>query len=229
MIKNLHKGHRGRVKQRYIKSGLDSFEDYQVLEMLLFYCYPQKDTHEIAHKMINTFGSLHNLFEASAIDIMNQCKVTENVAVLVSLTPHLAKRYFKGRWGKKEVLDNSKLIGQFAISLFIGQKYECFYVICLDTQHQLLDAVMAQEGSIDSAPIYPRNIVEIALKHNAASVALAHNHPSGSLKPSHPDIEATKLIAKALESIDIDIVDHIIVAGEKYFSFSEKGLLRLGF
>lgn len=229
MVKHLHKGHRARVKKRYITSGLDSFEDYQVLEMLLFYCYPQKDTHEIAHKMINAFGSLHNLFEASPIDIMNQCKVTENVAVLVSLTPELAKRYSKGRWSKKEILDNSKLVGEYAISLFIGKKYECFFVICLDTQHQLLGAVMAQEGSIDSAPVYPRNIVEIALKYNAASIALAHNHPSGSLKPSRADIEATKSIVKALESIDIDIVDHIVVGGEKYFSFSEKGLLTLGF
>lgn len=227
MIKNLHKGHRSRLKQRYIKNGLDSFEDNQVLELLLFYCYPQRDTNEIAHKMINKFGSLHNLLEASPIDIMKECNVTENVAVLVSLTPHLSKRYIKGRWSKKDVLDNTKIIGEFAIGLFIGRKYECLYIICLDVKHQLLDVVLATEGTIDSAAIYTRNIVEIALRHNASSVVLAHNHPSGSLKPSREDIEMTKRIVKAFESIDIDVVDHVIVGGEKYFSFSEKRLLNI--
>ena len=223
MKKNFHEGHRGRVKKRYIKDrGLDSFEDHQVLELMLFYVYPRKDTNEIAHKMLDKFGNLHNLLEADPAYIMEQCGVTENVAIFVSLIPHLSKRYSTSRWDKKVVLDNTKITGKFATSLFIGKHYECFYVICLDAQLQLINSVLLQEGTVSYANVYIRNVVEVALRHKASSVILAHNHPSGCLKPSEPDKTVTYAIRAALESSDIELIDHIIVGGEKFLSFSEK-------
>ena len=226
-IKSLHQGHRARVKKAYIQCGIDHFEDHQVLELLLFYCYPRKDTKIIAHQMIKCFGSLHNLLEANPKDIMEKCGVTENVAVLVSLTPHLARRYIKSRWKEKPVLDNTGEVGNYAKSIFIGKKYECFYLICLNSQYGLLGSEMVHEGTIDSVAIYPRNLVEICLRYNASYVVLAHNHPSGDLTASREDIQVTKEVKKILNLIDIEVLDHVIVAGENYFSFSKRDLLRL--
>lgn len=221
----LHEGHRQRVKARYLKEGLDSFEDHQVLEMLLFYCIPMKDTNEIAHKMLDVFGSLSGLFEADPVDICRKCGITENVAIFLSLIPSLSRRYFNGKWGEKPLLSGSAVAGDYAVSLFTGRKYEAFYVICLDSQNRVNHASLVHEGTINEAPVYPRIIVEAALRHQANTVILAHNHPGGSLKPSGADIDVTKKIVIALKSISISVVDHIIVAGDKYLSFAEKGLL----
>jgi len=222
---NLHQGHRARVKKAYIQHGIDHFEDHQVLELLLFYCYPRKDTKIIARQLINAFGSLHNLMEANPKDIMEKCGVSENVAVLISLTPHLAQRYLKSRWKEKTILNNAEKVGNYAKSIFVGKKYECFYLICLNTQHGLLGSEMVHEGTIDSVAIFPRNLVEICLRYNATYAILAHNHPGGSLIPSKEDVKVTEDIKKALKLIDIEVLDHIIVAGEEYFSFSKGGLL----
>jgi DNA repair protein RadC len=225
MEKKLHQGHRQRVKTRYLSEGIDAFEDHQVLEMLLFFSIPMKDTNELAHKMIQEFGSLAGLFEADPKDISKRCGVSENTAILVSLIPSLARRYFKGKWGDKPILNSSSKAGEYAASLFTGRTYEAFFVICLDAQNRVNYAALVHEGTINEAPVYPRLIVEAVLRHQANSVILAHNHPGGSLSPSQADIEVTKKMAITLESISIKVVDHIIVAGDKYMSFAEKGLI----
>jgi len=227
MGENLHQGHRQRVKIRYLKEGLDAFADHQVLEMLLFYSVPRKDTNELAHKMLHEYGSLAGLFEAAPKDIAKKCGVSENTAILVSLIPSLARRYFQGKWGEKPVLSSTTTAGGYAISLFAGRTYECFYVICLDAQNRVNCAELVHEGTINETPVYPRNIVETALRHQANSIILAHNHPGGSLNPSSADIDVTNRIKAAMEPICIKVVDHIIVAGDKFFSFTERGLLGL--
>ncbi|MCG8501462.1 MAG: DNA repair protein RadC [Firmicutes bacterium] len=225
MDKNLHKGHRQRVKARYLAEGLDAFEDHQVLEMLLFYSIPMRDTNELAHKMIKEFGSLAGLFEADPKDICNRCGISENTAILVSLIPSLARRYFKGKWGNKPVLSSASKAGEYAVSLFTGRTYEVFYLICLDAQNRVNHAALVHEGTINEAPVYPRLIVENALRHQANSVILAHNHPGGSLKPSDADIKVTKNIKSALEAISIKVYDHIIVAGDQYVSLLQEKLM----
>lgn len=225
MDDKIHAGHRQRVKERFLKEGLDAFEDHQVLELILFYCIPMKDTNELAHKMIKEFGTLAMLFEADPKDICRRCGVSENTAILISLIPSLARRYFKGKWGNKPVLNSSCKAGEYAISLFAGRTYEAFFVICLDSQNRVNHAALVHEGTINEAPVYPRLIVETALRYQANSVILAHNHPGGSLQPSNADINITKKISVALEAISINVVDHIIVAGDKYMSFAEKGLI----
>ncbi len=225
MDKKLHEGHRQRVKSRYLSEGLDAFEDHQILEMLLFFCIPMKDTNEIAHKMMIEFGSLAGLFEADPKDICKRCGVSENTAILVSLIPSLSRRYFRGKWGDKPVLDSSTKAGEYLISLFTGRTYENFFVICLDSQNRVNYAALVHEGTINEAPVYPRLIVETSLRHKANSIILAHNHPGGNLQPSSADIEVTRKIVTAIEAISIKVMDHIIVAGEKYYSFAEKDLI----
>ncbi|HEY5583160.1 MAG TPA: DNA repair protein RadC [Ruminiclostridium sp.] len=225
MEKKLHEGHRQRVKTRYLSEGLDAFEDHQVLELLLFFGIPMKDTNELAHKMIQEFGSLAGLFEADPKDVCKRCEVSENTAILVSLIPSLARRYFKGKWGDKPVLNSSTKAGEYAMSLFTGRTYEVFFVICLDSQNRVNYAALVHEGTLNEVSVYPRLVVEVVLRHQANSVILAHNHPGGSLNPSNDDIELTKKIKAALEPISVKVVDHIITAGDKYMSFKEKNLV----
>lgn len=225
MNKNLHVGHRQRIKTRYISEGLDGFQDHEVLEFLLFYCIPMKDTNELAHKMIQEFGTLAALFEADPKEISKRCGVSENTAILVSLITSLARRYYKVKQGDKPILNSSSKAGEYAISLFTGRTYEAFFVLCLDSQNKLNYAGLVHEGTINEVPVYPRLCVETALRHKANSVILAHNHPGGSMHPSEADIEVTKKIKIALEAIAINVIDHIIVAGDRYLSLAEKGLM----
>lgn len=224
MADKLHEGHRARVRKRFLTEGLDSFCDYQVLELLLFYAIPMRDTNELAHKLLNEFGSLHGLLEADPRDICVRCGVSENTAVLLTMLPQISRKYLNEKWGEKPLINSSVSAGEYAVSLFVGRTYEAFYVLCLDAQNRLNYSALVHEGTINEAPVYPRLIVETALRHQANAVILAHNHPGGSLKPSNADIDVTKKISAALSAISIKVVDHIIVAGDKYFSFAEKGL-----
>jgi len=226
MTNNLHEGHREKLRQRFIEEGLNAFEDHQVLEMILFYTIPRRDTNELAHRLIEKFGTLDSLFDASPEIIEKEGKVNKNTAVFLSMIPQLTRRYSLLKQGKKPVLDSSCKAGKFVTSLFIGKNYEAFYVCCLNSQNQLNYAALVHEGTINEAPVYPRLIVETALRYQASSVILAHNHPGGSLKPSTADIEVTRRICDALNTISISVIDHVIAAGDNYFSFAENGLLQ---
>lgn len=221
----VHEGHRERLKNRFLTEGLDGFEQHQILELLLFYVIPRKDTNPIAHQLIEKYGSLAAVLEADPKDLASISGIGNNTAVLLSLIPSLARIYFKDKWGDKPLLNSSSKAGEYVVSLFAGRNYEVFYVICLDAQNRVNYAALVHEGTINEAPVYPRLIVETALRHQANSVILAHNHPGGTLQPSSADIEVTKRIIAALDAISISVVDHIIVAGDRYLSLAEKGLI----
>ena len=224
-MKNLHMGHRERMRKLFLDCGLDNFSDHQVLELLLFYCIPIKDTNELSHKMINEFGSLSNLFEADPVVIMNKCKVSLNVAVLISMIPQISRRYYTSKFLiDKPVLDSTKKIGNYAVALMLGRVVEHFFIICLNSQRKLIESVLVATGTIDETPIYPRKIVEVALKYNATSIVLVHNHPGGSFFPSEQDIKSTRKITSVLEPINIEVLDHIIISGNEYYSFVERGI-----
>lgn len=224
MSAGLHAGHRARMRERYIKdNGLDSFAEHEVLELLLYYSIPQRDTNELAHKLLREYGNLANLFDAHPLDISRRCNVSGNTAVLISMMPQLAKRYFQSKWDKNTRLVTSQSAGQYLIDLFGGRNTEAFYILCLDAQRRLNNAAMISEGTVEEAPVYIRNIVQAALLHNAVSVVLSHNHPGGSVSASGADIEATRQIIRAFEMLEIGVLDHIIVAGSKYYSFAENG------
>jgi DNA repair protein RadC len=227
---NLNEGRRSRLKERYLREGgLDGFHDHEIIELLLYYCYPRQDTNKIAHKLIKEFGSIHNLYESTPEHIARKGDVSINVAILVSMVRHLARGYEKSKWGKKMLLDNSMLGGEFCISLFTGRKVEALFIICLDSNRKLIYPELASEGTINEAPIYIRELVEIALKHQSTKIIIAHNHPGGNLRPSIDDIAATKKVVKAMELIGIEVLDHIIVARSKYYSFSEHRTIPMGY
>jgi DNA repair protein RadC len=225
MAENVHAGHREKLKQRFIEEGLGAFEDHQILEMLLFYTIPRRDTNEIAHRLINKFGTLEAIFDSSPEQLMEIGKVTKSTAVLLTMIPELSRKYMLMKQGKKPELGSSNKAGKYVTKLFIGRNYEAFYMCCLNSQNQLNYAALVHEGTINEAPVYPRIIVETALRYQANSVILAHNHPGGSLRPSSADIEVTRKISEALKTISVKVVDHIIVSGNDYYSFAENGLL----
>jgi len=225
MAENVHAGHREKLKQRFIEEGLGAFEDHQILEMLLFYTIPRRDTNEIAHRLINKFGTLEAIFDSSPEQLMEIGKVTKSTAVLLTMIPELSRKYMLMKQGKKPELGSSNKAGKYVTKLFIGRNYEAFYMCCLNSQNQLNYAALVHEGTINEAPVYPRIIVETALRYQANSVILAHNHPGGSLSPSSADIEVTRKISEALKTISVKVVDHIIVSGNDYYSFAENGLL----
>ena len=222
---SLHNGHRQRLKNRFLQEGLHNFEEHEILQLILFYAIPYKDTNELAHQLINKYGSLSKVVEADPKDLIKINGISEHSAILLNLLPHFIRRYMADRGKEKLSLDSSKKAGEFACNLYYGISYEVFYVICLDIQHNLLHYEIVHEGTIDEAPIYPRLIVESALRHKAHSIILSHNHPGGTLDVSQADINATKKIKSALAPIEIEVMDHIIIADNRYISFTEQRII----
>jgi DNA repair protein radC len=221
----MHEGHRERVRKRFIKEGIDSFEQHQILELILFYAIPRKDTNEIAHRLLEKFGTLSRVLEAEPKDLMQIPDVGENAACLLSLFAGVFRVYSQDKMKKKTVLNHLEDIFAYVRSLYHGRLYETFFLISLDAQNRALHSEIIMEGTIDEIAVYPRLVVEAALRHKAYSVIIAHNHPGGSVMPSKVDVEATRHIAKALKTIDIGLKDHIIVTNENCLSFREMKLL----
>jgi len=224
-IDSVHAGHRERLKQRCLEEGLDSFNDHQALELLLFYAVPYRDTNELAHRLLQYFGSFSSVLDAEYHELLSVDGVGPNTAMLLSSLPEFFRRYQQGHFGPQISMKSISEIGRYAVSLFMGEKYERFYLICLDGQHNLIKAALLSEGSLGSVSVYPRIAVETALRHHAAAVVLAHNHPGGGMQPSAGDMQVTASICEAMKTIDIAVLDHIVVAKDRYFSFYEMGLL----
>jgi len=210
------------MRKRFREHGADNFHDHELLEMMLYYCYPRCDTNPIAHKFLNEFGNLQNLFEANPESIKKRLNCTENVATYLSLISGITKRYLQSKWADKPSLTNHELAGEYSISLLFGEQVECFYLLCLDTQKRLLRTIKAAAGTIDEVSIFTREIVKHVVENHAAYVILAHNHPGGSIVPSNEDRILTTTIANALDVVHVKIVDHIVVGGDKYYSFARR-------
>ena len=223
---SIHDGHRHRLKQRFLQQGLDGFTDIQVLELLLFYAIPRRDTNPIAHALLQKFGSLRQVLDASVEDLMKVGGITESTATLISSIPQFAKAYRLDKWKTKPNLANTFTAGKFITELFVGSKYEEAYVICLDNMGNLINYEKITEGTINETPLYPRLVVEVAIRNKANKVIISHNHPSGTLEPSWSDQNITGKIKSALENIDITLIDHIIVGGEHFTSMKELGLIK---
>lgn len=223
--KGIHSGHRSRLKKRYMEEDLDNFQPHQILEMLLFYAVPRKDTNELAHKLISAFGSISGVFDASVDSLVKKCGISENTAILITMIPSLSRAYSKDKWGDRPILKDSLSAGSYALSLFSGRLYEALFLICLDSNKRVRYTDLIYEGTIDETPYYPRLIIESAIRHNSHSIILTHNHPSGNKNPSAFDLEATVKMYRLMKTIDIDMVDHIIVAESEYLSMADLGYI----
>lgn len=226
---NVHQGHRQRLRQRCLDSGLDSFKDHEVLELLLFYALPYRDTNQLAHRLLQHFGSISAVLNADYHELLRIEGVGGNTAFLLTMLPDFFRRYQLDSLGPRVHLPNSAAAGDYAICLLSDSPYERLYLICLDKQKRLLKAALLGMGSVDEVTVYPRVAVETALRHRASGVILAHNHPSGGVQPSAGDVRLTQTIGVALGNIGITLFDHIIVAQNKYISLAGMGLISGGF
>jgi DNA repair protein RadC len=225
-VENLHTGHRERLRKRFLEEGLDNFEDHQVLELLLFQVILRGDTNPIAHRLIMRVGSLSAVLEADPQDVASVEGIGEKAASFLAMIPQVTRRYFHDRVLRdRPKLNSSEAVEDYLIPLMAGRPEEVFYVLCLDTQCRVVYPALISEGTVKEAVVYPRHVVEEAIRHRAASVVFAHNHPAGTTKPSQQDHKLTKILVQALGPLDIKVLDHIIVAGNQAFSFAREGVL----
>lgn len=220
----LHDGHRQRLIQRFLEEDLDNFEPHNVLELLLFYAIPRKDTNELAHVLIDTFGSLKGVFDAPYEELIKVTGIGPNTAALLKLVPSLTRTYYSSD-ARSVILDTSEKSGEYFLPYYIGQTEEVVRLACLDAGGKVISNQILHRGSANAAEVNLRKIVNIALRNNAMGVILAHNHPGGLPLPSEEDVATTKSIREALMPMGILLMDHIIVAGQDYVSMARSGII----
>lgn len=220
----LHDGHRQRLIQRFLEEDLDNFEPHNVLELLLFYAIPRKDTNELAHVLIDTFGSLKGVFDAPYEELIKVAGIGPNTAALLKLVPSLTRTYYSSD-ARSVILDTSEKSGEYFLPYYIGQTEEVVRLACLDAGGKVISNQILHRGSANAAEVNLRKIVNIALRNNAMGVILAHNHPGGLPLPSEEDVATTKSIREALMPMGILLMDHIIVAGQDYVSMARSGII----
>lgn len=218
----MHKDHRNRLKNRFLAEGLDHFEPHNVLELLLFYGIPQKDTNELAHTLINRFGSLEKVFDAPFQDLLTVPGIKEHSATLIKLIPALARVYSVEKNKSGDALSNVDAWGQYFVNRYIGIEVETVFLLLLDNKFNVIECVKLHEGSVNSSAISIRKMTEIVFSRNASTVVLAHNHPSGLAIPSSDDLLITQEICRLFRALEIQLLAHIIVAGNTYTDILSK-------
>ena len=221
---SIHSGHRQRLKDRFLKEGLDHFEELYVLELLLYYCIPQKDTNPIAHSLLDHFGSLTAVLEATPEELQKVPGIGKNAAAFLTLIPQVGRYYQIKRAEPGDILRTIEQCGNYLVPYFYGREHETVFLLCLDAKCKVLGCKEVGEGSVNSAAVPIRRIVEIALGANATSVILAHNHPSGLAIPSGEDVQTTRRLAAALDAVEIVLSDHIVVAEDDFVSMVQSGV-----
>ena len=220
---SIHDGHRQRLKDRFLREGLDGFTDVQVLELLLFYVVPRKDTNPIAHALVDRFGSLARVLDASVLKLTEVDGITDNGATFLKLVREIERRYALSQ-GEEIILNTIDDCCEYLSRFFKGKKNETVFLLSLDAKLKMLSCREVGEGSVNYASVPIRRVVEMALDDGATSVILAHNHPSGIAIPSNDDIQTTRRLAMALSTVEIQLADHIVVAEDEYVSMVQSGI-----
>ncbi|MBR3953621.1 MAG: DNA repair protein RadC [Oscillospiraceae bacterium] len=219
-----HDGHRLRLKHRFLKSGLDDFEPHNVLELILFYSVPRKDTNPLAHRLINRFGRLSAVLEAKPEDLMKVDGVTENTAVLLSMLPQIARKYLEDKTDVSDLVSGIDDIGIYLMPKFVGRTVETMMLAAIDNKGKVISCSIISEGESTRASVSKRKIMEEAIRVGAEKVVLAHNHPLGFAVPSDEDIEMTEKVYALLKTVGIELLDHIIFAHDDFVSLAASGI-----
>jgi len=215
---SIHDGHRQRLKERFLREGLDNFDEVNVLELMLFYCIPRSDTNPLAHTLLDHFGSLAQVLDASVEELEKVPGVGHSVATFLHLMTEVGRYYQIKRSEPGEIMRSIEQCGKYMLPYFFGREHETVFMLCLDAKCKVICCKKVGEGSVNSANIPVRRVVEMALGVNATTVVLAHNHPSGLAIPSADDVQTTLSIAKALETVEIVLADHIVVSKDDFVS-----------
>ena len=222
---SVHDGHRQRLRGRFLAEGLDGFHQVQVLEMLLFYTIPRKDTNPIAHRLIDRFGSLSQVLEAPVEELMKEPGITENTAAFLHMITEVGRYYLVNRLTQTTVLKSLESCASYMLPYFFGRTVETVFLLCLDSKCKVLCCKEVASGSVNSTSLSIRNVVSTALSANASAVMLAHNHPGGLAIPSDDDVLTTRRVWEALKAVEIELVDHIVVVENDYVSLLQSRLM----
>ncbi len=220
-MENLHKGHRERLRQSYMQNGPEGMYEHQLLELLLTYAIPRQDTNPIAHRLLDksAFGSLYEVLNAAPKELMSVAGIGESAAVLLSLVGAMCRRGRPGAGaGEKKKLNTPDAAMRYCKGLPFNDTNESMYIVCLDKNYRVLHTQLLGTGTPGEVTVYPRAVVECAVRCGAQNIIICHNHPSGDLRPSADDCETTARIISAVTPIGIGLSDHVIVGGESAFS-----------
>ena len=214
--KNIHQGHRDRLKRRFLREGIDNFEEHNIIELLLFFGIPFKDTNGIAHALLDRFGSMSAMMDAPIEELTDVDGVGENAATLIKLIPNLARVYSdqKGEVGEK--CNNIEKLGRMLVNRYRTITKETVLLTLLDNSFHIIAIERLYEGSVNSAHISTRRIAELSIRNNASMAVISHNHPNGIAIPSFDDIETTSSLVHVFDSIDTPLLEHILIAGDDY-------------
>lgn len=220
---SIHKGHRERMKQEFLKGGLEAFSDVRALELLLFYALPQGNVNPLAHTLLDTFGSLAGVLDADIEDLKRVSGIGDHAAILLKLVPALSAKYVASRARSDFVLRDSKDLWDLFSPYFFAARNEMTYLACFDNQGKLLGVRKISEGGPNATDIGVRQLASAALSFNASMVVLAHNHPSGDITPSDQDVSTTLYIRRLMDQINIYVYDHVILSDEEMTSMRACG------
>lgn len=223
---SVHQGHRQRLRERFLEEGLENFKEHEVLELLLYYCIPRRDTNIIAHNLIDRFDTLAGVLEAPPSELKKVEGMGDGAATFIALLQAAERYYLVNKQDDGKPMTSVEACGRYLVPKFRNLRNESVYLLSLDAKCKMLSCRLVGEGSVNSAAVPIRRIVEMALEAGATSVVLAHNHPSGIALPSPEDIQTTRRLAMALSAVEIGLVDHIVVADEDYVSMVQSGMYR---
>ncbi|HTZ41135.1 MAG TPA: DNA repair protein RadC [Syntrophales bacterium] len=218
-------GHRDRLRARFERAGIAGLQDYEVLELLLFYALPRKDVKPLAKDLMRRFGSLKGVLDAGDAALKGVPGIGRQAAIFIRFVRNVGSLYLQKRAEEKEQISSTRELIDYCLSSMGGLKDEHFAVIYLNARNKIIKVETIQEGIVNQAVVYPRKVLEKALTHKASAIILVHNHPSGHVRPSDADIRLTRVLQDAARVMDIVLHDHLIVGENRFFSFREEGIL----
>jgi DNA repair protein RadC len=218
-------GHRKRIRERFLQQGLEGFQDYEALELLLLFVARQKDMKPVAKALVERFGSFKEVLDASQEELDDVKGIGPAAVTLIQFVKQAAARYLEQTSRTRRSLEGAGALVQHCILSMGAQPNEKFRVICLDDNFAVLDEIDISEGTVNQANVYPRKVMETALAANATTLVFVHNHPAGNVTPSDFDKTLTRSLVLAARTMSISVYDHIIVSRDTHFSFRENGLL----
>ncbi len=226
----MHEKHRERVRERFLKEGIANMPEHNILELILFYCVPRKDTNELAHRLIDTFGSLSGVMDAPAERLRQVNGIGDAAAVFLTLLPQICKYYMQQKETDDKLnIENSEGIMAHVKNLFLGESREVFYMLCFDGKGCIINSIRFESGGITETTVNKRSLVNAALGNNSRSVIFAHNHPDSVAAPSKGDVLATEELVSLFSAVEINVADHIIAGAGELLSMAKTEKFRFMF
>ena len=221
--KHKGEGHRQRLRDKFMESGLSGFHDYEVIELLLTLATPRKDCKEAAKAVLEKFETLQQVLEASVNDLCAVNGIGPKNAFGLKLIQSVADRYLEKKVIMKDPLNNSTALFDY-LNFSMGSKdRECFKVLFLDAKNRVIAIETLFTGTLTASSVYPREVIRAALDRSAAALIFAHNHPSGDSEPSPADYSITRQLLFACQTVGITVHEHIVIGNNQYFSFADQG------